>query len=544
MKFGVRKPSIKRSLKAKTTGRAKRAVKSSVNPLYGKKNMGLINDPKKSIYNKVYSKTTISVVPKFNDTSKKNVAENKNQNVLNINETDYRYFNFDDTSDSISINDKKVNKEIKLNKINRVLYFILSPLIILSNLFGLFSIPFGIFGIVMIVSSHKRIQHLNNLHKLFPEGATLQENNNATEAKVEKIKESIYETNLTDTVKDDLNISSKIASEMNNTDYGYEKELAEHKSKAKKINISELKQINERKELDLEPEEILFLSYVDGRKSSNYDYPIYWSRDYNLDFQGALTKLFKSGYLIFADSTYKLKSFKVTELKEILKDHNLKTTGKKADLIQRLADNLDDAEIDKLNNDDYFKVTEEGKKLLEQNKHIDYFKKRSIFDISIHTADKVIKKNPNTNHFSIALSVLEGRMDKYDEIEDHGLFRNNLYHISLVYKDWRDENKQLTYLLMVTCMDLFEGLYTYEKMKKLDMLQFYDKDTKKEMKESHMLAPGIISEILRLRDKFKIDNEQLKENLWTITRKLPINISNSLIESRFDLLFREIESLN
>lgn len=61
MKIGVRKPSFKKSFKARTTGRAKRAVKRAINPLYGKKGMGFINNPKKAVYNKVYHKTTISL---------------------------------------------------------------------------------------------------------------------------------------------------------------------------------------------------------------------------------------------------------------------------------------------------------------------------------------------------------------------------------------------------------------------------------------------------------------------------------------------------
>lgn len=61
MKVGIRKPSIKKSIKARTTGKLKRAVKKSVNPLYGKKGMGYINNPKKAVYNKVYNKTTVGV---------------------------------------------------------------------------------------------------------------------------------------------------------------------------------------------------------------------------------------------------------------------------------------------------------------------------------------------------------------------------------------------------------------------------------------------------------------------------------------------------
>ena len=51
MKYGVRKPSIKKSIKARTTGKVKRQVKKAVNPLYGKK----------AAYNAVYNRTTVGV---------------------------------------------------------------------------------------------------------------------------------------------------------------------------------------------------------------------------------------------------------------------------------------------------------------------------------------------------------------------------------------------------------------------------------------------------------------------------------------------------
>lgn len=61
MKIGVRKPSIKKSVKAKTTGSVKRKVKKAANPLYGKKGVGFVKDPVKSIKGSVYKKTTIGV---------------------------------------------------------------------------------------------------------------------------------------------------------------------------------------------------------------------------------------------------------------------------------------------------------------------------------------------------------------------------------------------------------------------------------------------------------------------------------------------------
>ncbi len=61
MKFGIRTPSLKKSFKARTTGRAKRAIKKAIIPGYGKKGMGWIKNPKKAAYNKIYNKTSVSL---------------------------------------------------------------------------------------------------------------------------------------------------------------------------------------------------------------------------------------------------------------------------------------------------------------------------------------------------------------------------------------------------------------------------------------------------------------------------------------------------
>lgn len=73
MKMGLRTPSLKKSFKARTTGRAKRAIKRAVIPTYGKKGTGFIKNPKKAIYNKVYQKTTVDGLA-----SVRKVSSNKN----------------------------------------------------------------------------------------------------------------------------------------------------------------------------------------------------------------------------------------------------------------------------------------------------------------------------------------------------------------------------------------------------------------------------------------------------------------------------------
>ena len=92
MKFGIRKPNYKARLTARTTGNLKRKVKKTVNPLYGKKGMGFIKNPKKSIESAVYHRTTVSapsLLPKSNPKRKSDeppkAAQQPAINIVNTN---------------------------------------------------------------------------------------------------------------------------------------------------------------------------------------------------------------------------------------------------------------------------------------------------------------------------------------------------------------------------------------------------------------------------------------------------------------------------
>lgn len=59
MKFGIRTPSLKKSLAARTS--VKRLVKNSLG-LKAPRGYGWLTNPKKAAYNRVYNRTTISWV--------------------------------------------------------------------------------------------------------------------------------------------------------------------------------------------------------------------------------------------------------------------------------------------------------------------------------------------------------------------------------------------------------------------------------------------------------------------------------------------------
>lgn len=142
MKIGFRTPSLKKSIKARTTGKLKRKVKRMVNPLYDKKGMGILH-PKRALYNKVYNKTTIDplkqlrslkinssklngVRPMSDDTNK--AEEAKELHVLAVNHPELGecyaagiHFANEDTSDLIvNVEFNKASVFTGWNAINRI----------------------------------------------------------------------------------------------------------------------------------------------------------------------------------------------------------------------------------------------------------------------------------------------------------------------------------------------------------------------------------------------------------------------------------------
>ena len=113
MKVGYRKPSVKKSISARTTGKISRSINKATNPLYGK--AAMLKDPKKTVYNKVYSKTTKSMF----DTSGDKGSSSRG--------SDYIYDDFDynslpsNTNACFVYNTKKYEKNIEqLGKINPI----------------------------------------------------------------------------------------------------------------------------------------------------------------------------------------------------------------------------------------------------------------------------------------------------------------------------------------------------------------------------------------------------------------------------------------
>ena len=85
--------------------------------------------------------------------------------------------------------------------------------------------------------------------------------------------------------------------------------------------------------------ELILLKYSDGASVED-DFPQYFYYVYNIDVKRCLDYFLKYDLLNIAPLSYTLSKYTVAELKNALQKYELKTTGKKQDLILRLLENV------------------------------------------------------------------------------------------------------------------------------------------------------------------------------------------------------------
>ena len=145
----------------------------------------------------------------------------------------------------------------------------------------------------------------------------------------------------------------------------------------------------------LRPHEILLLSFAPRLFVGQKDFPQYWYYKYAVNDPAALLKSLElRGFIRDGTATESLNNLTIPELKSILLENNLKTTGKKADLVSRLADNVAPEIIEKKVVHRRYVLTELGKEELSENEYVMYLHSHNI-GVSVWDISKDMQGYPN-----------------------------------------------------------------------------------------------------------------------------------------------------
>lgn len=110
-----------------------------------------------------------------------------------------------------------------------------------------------------------------------------------------------------------------------------------------------------------------FLKQIAGQPIDNPNVWGYWTYEYSLDFPKVMTELLSMHYLSIVGKDKILSKLTIPELKKILSDFNLKVSGKKADLLNRIETNIDPYDLEEYFSEGakFYYLTERGEEALQ-----------------------------------------------------------------------------------------------------------------------------------------------------------------------------------
>ncbi|WP_173915920.1 thermonuclease family protein [Halobacillus sp. Marseille-Q1614] len=172
------------------------------------------------------------------------------------------------------------------------------------------------------------------------------------------------------------------------------------------------------------PGEVILLDWLSGKNFMKATFPLYFEYDYGIDAHRSAEKLINEDYLEQATIYESLPDFKVAELKEILKHHNLKISGKKAILVDRIKEEITLADLQHHIIDTTLKLTSKGEEVFNRYYYIVPAHKSSSKDGIYYPASAirfVNQSNLTPSNSEISWGLYTRAKSRYERERNFGL---------------------------------------------------------------------------------------------------------------------------
>lgn len=192
--------------------------------------------------------------------------------------------------------------------------------------------------------------------------------------------------------------------------------------------------------------DVLMLHHIVGKEENYIPAQKYWKDVYNLNVQKSLKRL-SSNHLLeinysLNDSLYALK---VDELKEILRKNNLKVSGRKKELVNRIIDNVD---IDNLKGSlsKVYTATPKGQKLIDDTNFINYTHRKLRNYLNPNEAYMTFLSNSSLSDKEVLIESLEKKIRSRQQ-QNINMLPYFLWEISKLQLEYDDFYEQFNYLI-------------------------------------------------------------------------------------------------
>ncbi len=172
----------------------------------------------------------------------------------------------------------------------------------------------------------------------------------------------------------------------------------EELSDQREQEVSEIRQLAKESipsKNGLRPHEIAMLAAAPKYKKAENNFPRYWYYSYGIDDpQKMLNMLFDRGFIRQAKAMEHICKLTVPELKKILSEAGIKVSGKKADLVSAIQENISEESLGEKVPIRKYVLTELGEQEIKENEYVTYFGASSRYGITVWDMNKMIQGYP------------------------------------------------------------------------------------------------------------------------------------------------------
>ena len=207
----------------------------------------------------------------------------------------------------------------------------------------------------------------------------------------------------------------------------------------------------------LYPHEVLAIDFAPYCNTKDNNFVTYWKYEYGIDnkeLREILNSLLERGYIELGTIADAMNKMTIPVLKEELNKRSLKVSGKKANLISRLIENVSEEELSKTFNKIPYKQTALGKQIIDKYPWIVYIHKNLRTEINIWDFAELMAKSPKADYHENIWIYLEKKCDELLKKNDYGFHRNTILTMSNLAYEEGDYKKSFDYLCRVTANDL------------------------------------------------------------------------------------------
>lgn len=260
----------------------------------------------------------------------------------------------------------------------------------------------------------------------------------------------------------------------------------------------------------LYPHEILLLDYADSYYTDGNNYQGFWWYKYGIkDVDACLRSLLDRGFLKVGDLESAIALEKLSVLKEELKKHGLKVSGKKEELVNRLLTEIPEAELNLRFSRRKYQLTELGEQALREESYVPYIHRRRIDDLDIWSLNRLMYEPPAMSYRDKIWGYLNKKCLEYSASRKYGFYRCCRYDMAeFLIEEKRYENA-LGMLAEVVFFDL-SGLGNEFNMQ---FLNIYANSFFPYEESSATIAPGVISLIIKCKTELNLSDEELKATM-------------------------------